>query len=201
MRHPVGAQIVGLASSGKCCILSSDFNLLKGVQMTNSEIEAFFLKAMRSGYAGGSVGKTMTPSDVRPSTKEIRFQEGDFLLIDEWNVNRDTNKSTGVTRIWYDGTLVWFMSYGGYYPDSAIKFLKGALGHQYSCEGSFRGGRGPARCVVSDIPLSDGPDLTYVNECQGDFERFSGKERILAPQPLAGEVVVGHHEYWGMSLL
>lgn len=171
------------------------------VVITNSEIEAFFLKAMRSGYASGGATKTMTLPDMRPSTKEIRFVDGDWLLIDEWNVNRDTNKSTGVTRIWHDGTLVWFMSYGGYYPDSAIKFLKGALRHQYSCVGSFSGGRGPARCMVSDMPLSDGPDLIYVNECQGDSGHFSGKERILAPQPLAGEVVVGYHEYWGMSLI
>lgn len=167
----------------------------------DADTEGFFLKAMCSGYAGGGVGKTMTLPDVRPSTKEIRYVLGDWLLIDEWNVNRDTNKSTGVTRIWYDGTLVWYMSYGGYYPNSVTRFLKMALRHQYSCEGSFRGGRGPARCVASDLPFSEEPGLVYTNEYHGNFWHFSGKERIFAPQVLAGDAVIGYHDYWGMSLL
>jgi len=184
-----------LASSRKYCILVSDFNLLKGVQMTNSEIEAFFLKAMRSGYAGGGVGKTMTPPDVRPSTKEIRFVDGDWLLIDEWNVNRDTNKSTGVTRIWHDGTLVWFMSYGGYYPDELIRPLKKALRLTYE-KGVFKGGRGE---TVGDFEAG----VFYVNTVEhGDFSHFKGREEIVVrgPESCVGQTA-GYHEYWGMSLI
>lgn len=170
---------------------------------TSTEIEAFFLKAMQSGYANGSVGKTMTPPNVRPSTKEIRFedQENGLLLIDEWNVNRDTNKSAGLTRIWHNGTLVWFMSYGGYYPDSMIKFLKVTLLYQYAGKKAFRGGRGPERLTISCLLPSNGQDLVYVNECQGDFWHFNGKERILAPLPMGGDTMVGYHDYWGMSLI
>ena len=163
-----------------------------------SQVEALFFTAMQAGYAVEGAKKVKIVD--RPGYKEIRFQDGDFLLIDGWWINKDSDKSAGTTTICHQGNPVWFMSYGGYYPESAIPFLKGALGHQYCCEKVFIGGRGPARCLVSDLPLSDGPDLIYVNECQGDFGHFSGKERILAPQPLAGEVLVGYHEYWGMGL-
>jgi len=169
-----------------------------GKEIYEAAVRGVFIKAMRAGYAVEGVKKTKVAN--MPGYKEIRYEDGQWLLVDRWCVNPNTDRSAGTTTIWHDGWPVWFMSYGGHYPQSAIPFLKGALGHQYCCEGVFLGGRGPARCLVSDLPLSDGPDLIYVNECQGDFEHFSGKEKILAPQPLAGEVLVGYHEYWGMGL-
>lgn len=61
-------------------------------------VEEFFFKAMLQGYAAGAQ-KTRVPD--MPGYKEIRFQEGDFLLVDRYCVTPNSEKSAGTTTIWF----------------------------------------------------------------------------------------------------
>ncbi len=156
-----------------------------------SWVEAMFFTAMQAGYAIEGTPKVQVID--MPGHKEIRYEDGpDLLLVDRWCVNPDSRKSAGTTTIWYQGTPVWFMSYGGYYTEAGARFLKEALRTQYCVEGRFEGGRGPKVC--SD-PVAM---LLYVNKTESnEFERFRGREEVSHLQ--SGSL--GYHDYWGMSLL
>ena len=155
--------------------------------------EEFFFRAMMAGYVAEGVIKAKV-ADM-PGYKEIRYQDGDFLLVDRWCVNRTTQMSAGTTTMWHVGIPFWFMSYGGYYPESVINFLKKALGHSYS-HSQFIGGRGPY--VFADA----GKSLSYVNHPRlNDFDRFEGREEIITTyDDRCVGAVVGYHEYWGMRI-
>ncbi|MDO8565172.1 MAG: DUF5680 domain-containing protein [bacterium] len=158
--------------------------------MDPSWVEAFFFTAMQQGYAGGTGPKTKVLD--MPGYKEIRYADGDFLLVDRWCVNPDSEKSAGTTTIWYQEKPVWLMGYGGVYPKVVIPFLKQALRFQYCKDGHFLGGRGPK--LVTDRVAGQ----IYMNRpVQNDFDRFNGREEIVDMSTGA----VGYHDYWGMSLL
>ena len=155
-----------------------------------SHVEALFFTAMQAGYAAEEVKKVKVVD--MPGYKEIRYEDGDFLLVDRWCVNPDTERSAGTTTIWYQNKPVWFMSYGGFYPERLIHFLKSALRMQYCGDGHFNGGRGPK--LVGDLSAA----RIYRNRpVQNEFGQFSGREEILDAH--TGEV--GYHDYWGMSLI
>jgi len=155
-----------------------------------SHIEALFFTAMKAGYATEGTPKTKVVD--MPGYKEIRYEDGDFLLVDRWCVNPDSEKSAGTTTIWYQNKPIWFMSYGGKYPEGMIHFLKSALRMQYCKDGHFLGGRGP-RLVTDRVA-----GRTYRNRpVENDFGRFSGREEIVDLHTGA----VGYHDYWGMSLI
>ena len=159
--------------------------------MDLSLIEAAFLTAMQAGYAIEGVSNTKV-LDL-PGYKEIRYEDGDFLIVDRWCVNAGSRKSAGTTTIWHKGVPVWFMSYGGYYPtDKAIFFLKHALRHQYCKDRHFNGGRGPT------IFAHTYGNMVYRNRPEvNEFRQFRGREEIISIR----EGWIGYHDYWGMSLL
>ena len=155
-----------------------------------THVEAVFFTAMQVGYAVEGIQKTEV-ADM-PGYKEIRYEDGDFLLVDRWCVNPDSQKSAGTTTIWYKNKPVWFMSYGGFYPEETIRFLKSVLRIQYCENGRFLGGRGPK--VASDPSAG----WIYRNRpVQNDFRNFSGREEIHNIHT----GVNGFHDYWGMSLI
>jgi len=160
--------------------------------MDIARVQAFFFKAMVEGYAAQGSKKTKV-ADM-PGYKEIRFQDGDFLLVDRWCVNRLTEKSVGTTTIWFENEPVWVMHYGGVYAESAVAMLKRALAKSYGSY-SFVGGRGPRVYVEGTEKM-----FAYVNHPRlNDFSKFEGREEIRAVEN-DGEQF-GFHEYWGMSLL
>jgi len=161
--------------------------------MDISWVKSMFFTAMQAGYAVEGSPKVKVID--MPGYKEIRYVEPpDFLLVDRWCVNPDSGKSAGTTTIWYQGMPVWFMSYGGYYPDDVVPVLKRALRLTYErC--LFVGGRGES---VGDFENG----ILYVNTVDGDFSQFRGREEIIIRSTdtcIGG--VAGYHHYWGMSLV
>lgn len=156
-------------------------------------IKAFFFKAMQAGYAVEGIKKAKVVD--MPGYKEIRYEDGEWLLVDRWCVNPDSEKSAGTTTIWHEGRPVWFMSYGGYYPEHLVPALKKALRLTYEKD-TFNGGRGEN---VGDFEAG----IFYVNTIErGDFSDFRGREEIStrSSESCVGETA-GYHEYWGISLL
>lgn len=151
--------------------------------------KAFFFKAMLQGWAGEGI--ITKPCDW-PGYKVLRFEEDKFILIDSYCVAGKSHspKSTGTTTIWYDGTPVWWMSYGGFYEKSAIPLLKEALLSAYGA-GVFMGGRG--------FSAFRHGSMMYINHAEtNDFSSFRGREEIIE---IASCSYLGEHEYWGMSLI
>lgn len=150
------------------------------------QIESIFFKAMLEGYVFG-VKKIRIPD--LPGYKAIPFRDGDYYVLDHYCVTSNSLKSAGTTTIWYQDVPVWVMNYGGFYEESAISFLKSALRLQYE-ERQFNGGRGP-------LVHTDGT-LIYRNmSSPNDFSGFQGRENI---HNVYG-ILLGYHDYWGMSLL
>lgn len=166
------------------------------VMPTLEEVRAFFFRGMLNGYVSGS--RTITRIPEMPGYKLAPFRHGDFYLLDMWSKTEDSDRSSGMTNIWYRDKLVWEMQYGGHYPEEAIPFLKEVLRQAYE-SGNFYGGRGPRRHEdKSGIFL-------YTNEPWkfwrfGDFARFKGHEEIHRRGP-DGYELIGHHDYTGMSIL
>ena len=158
-----------------------------------TQIQSFFFKAMQMGYAVEKITKTKVLD--MPQHKEIRYEDGDFLLVDRWCVNPDSNKSIGTTTIWQEEKPVWFMSYGGVYPKRLIPTLKRALSRTY-LKAIFRGGRGEG---MDDFEAG----VFYINRVENNnFSQFNGREEVIFRLP--GTYIVGsrgYHDYWGMSLL
>ena len=157
-------------------------------------IELFFYEAMLAGYAVEGTKKAKVVD--MPGYKEIRYENGKWLLVDRWCVNPQSDKSAGTTTIWHEGEPIWFMSYGGYYPEHYIPVLKKALRLTYEKK-TFKGGRGESG---GDFEAG----VLYINivEQPSDFSHFKGREEIIArPDATCIAEVVGYHEYWGMSLV
>ena len=155
-------------------------------------VEQFFFDAMIHGYAAGIKG---TPVPNMPGYKQIVFRDDDFLLVDQWGTTPHSSKSAGTTKIWSQDVPVWFMSYGGEYPDHLIPFLRLAIRSAYESH-QFFGGRGP-RIFNNGIPFPEKEDsLLYVNQIHvNGFGRFSGYECINSH----AKRHIGYHTYWGMS--
>ncbi len=158
--------------------------------MDIAQVQQFFFKAMLEGWTTG--GQEVEMPNM-PGYTALPFQEGDLRLIDCYCVNPMSRKSAGTTTISLQGIPVWVMHYGGFYEEGAIVFLKQALLKVYQ-DHEFIGGRGPRLYVRGD--------LLYVNEPDGDFTKFNGREEIFNIEDgLKNKTSLGFHEYWGMSLL
>jgi hypothetical protein len=156
-----------------------------------------FCRGMMTGYV---VGAPTTPSHMIPGWKGYEYREDDFRLADIYTVSQ-SGPSVGQTHLYYQGSLIWFMSYGGFYKKEAIPALKAALASTYS-RSEFNLGRGPLvyRHENYEYILTPG-------DKQG-FSRFSARERIVridkeAPDPhdAPDSTPMGEHEVWGMALV
>ena len=156
--------------------------------MDTERIREFFFKAMVEGWAAGA---QKIKIDEMPGYKAIPFRDGDFYLLDCYCTHSDSPKSAGTTTIWFKEVPVWFMSYGGFYEERAIAFLKRALCKAYEAH-EFVSGRGPRRDVEGNLIYLNKP-LLY------DFAKFDGREAVFILN-VEGEVELGFHKYWGMSL-
>ena len=154
--------------------------------MDIAKIQSFFFKAMVEGYAVD--GQKIKIANM-PGYKAIPFRDGDFYMLDCYCVTPNSSKSAGTTTIWFQDAPVWFMSYGGFYEEGAIAFLKLVLRKTYEAQ-QFVGGRGPLVYTESS--------LLYVNyPHHNDFAKFDGREEVFN---IESRTSFGFHEYWGISL-
>lgn len=153
-------------------------------------VQDVFFDAMAVGWAGG-VSKKGTIVEFLGS-RTITFVSGHFRVVDFFLTTPDSDMSTGVTMIWYQGVPVWVMHYGGWYVEAAISFLKLVLHQAYDVDRCFYGGRGPCSMQVGG--------LRYANRIRvNDFINFLGEEDIVDTND--HDRLLGHHWYRGMSLL
>jgi hypothetical protein len=160
------------------------------VNIDIKQIKSFFFKAMAEGWAASGEKKTVSPL---PGYKAITFQDENYYLIDCYCVNPSSDKSAGITTIYFQDNPVWIMNYGGCYEKQVIDFLKLALTETINKQ-EFIGGRGPQKFAHREFK-----GLMYINNpVLFDFSEFKGREEVY--DFLTG-IHYGYHDYWGMSLL
>ncbi|MEK7552098.1 MAG: DUF5680 domain-containing protein [Patescibacteria group bacterium] len=155
-------------------------------QSTLESVQEFFFDGMLAGWCG--TGSPKGDIAELPGSRKFTFISGEFQMVDCFMVNSHSNKSSGMTIIFYRDQPVWMMHYGGWYDEKAIPFLKTCLQKAYK-KRQFLGGRGPM--------LARGRGLFYQNQPRSSgFDDFSGEEWISGPTRF-----FGRHWYHGMSLL
>ncbi len=105
-----------------------------------------------------------------PGWKTFPYSEPELnlMLTDSYWTTPGSDRSGGVTLIYYNEIPIWEMHYTGYYEPEAIPTLKKAMLANFE-SGEFVGGRGPLEFI-------DG-DYLYENTPKGsgtDFEVFYG---------------------------
>ena len=125
----------------------------------------FLVEAKKNTYAGD--GKLSAPS--RPGSKDLSFQQGNYLYIDTYLGSLDF---IGEEAVWQHQKPIWAMNYYGVMltdevPDGFSQCLKGAL-QNVPPEAPFRG---PTHYLVSE--------LEYTCTWRGDIDQFEGVEQIL----------------------
>ncbi len=174
------------------------------VKILEGAKEAFF-QAMLDGYAGGENRRSIKVKSNGGCTTSVTFVFGDFIVKDEWHTYPNSIYSFGSTLITYLGKPVWMMSYGGWYNDEAINFLKKVLAVSYRAA-EFNGGRGP---YTYEIPYMDENNpllrfrLMYRNESEGVFWSFRGNEYVYRQEvpDIAGSKTLGHHHFFGGTII
>jgi hypothetical protein len=129
-----------------------------------SQFVQFLIEAKKNTYAGD--GKLSAPS--RPVSKDLAFEQGDYLYIDTYLGSLDF---IGEEAVWQQQKPIWAMNYYGVMltdqiPEGFSKCLKGALLNA-PLEAPFRG----------PDHYYDG-SLKYTCTWKGDIERFEGIEQI-----------------------
>lgn len=150
------------------------------------EVQTFFFRAMREGYAKNDSTKIVTDST---GWKKFVFQDGSWNLIDSWIVGG--GYSSGTTLIFFNKVPVWQMHYGGKYSEECISCLKKALLKAYQ-DNLFCGCRGPLNFEDQGWSYQNLVNRGSV------FQFFSGRESITWGD--SGEAY-GWHQYSGFSLL
>ena len=125
----------------------------------------FLIEAKKNTYAGD--GKLSSSS--RPASKDLSFQQGDYLYLDTYLGSMDF---IGEEAVWHRQQPIWAMNYYGKMltddvPDGFSHCLKGAL-LKAPVEAPFRG---PAR-------FQDGR-FDYICQWEGNLDEFEGSEQIL----------------------
>ncbi|HEY3343439.1 MAG TPA: DUF5680 domain-containing protein [Anaerolineaceae bacterium] len=124
----------------------------------------FLIEAKKNTYAGG--GDLSASS--RPCSKDLTYQNGDYLYLDTYLGDLDF---IGEEAVWQDGKPIWGMNYFGFMltdgvPEEFGHFLKEALLRAPE-KAPFRG---PAR-------FREGR-FDYACHSEGNLDRFSGTEQI-----------------------
>lgn len=140
-------------------------NLLDEQNYPLQGIRTFLVKAKQNTYAAGK--NEMTSS--QPNSHDFRYEDGDYLYMDTYFGGQ---KFIGEERVWIKDNIVWAMNYYGQslHENFDVTFLKEALSH-----------------VPVSMPFR-GPEFyqrgDYIYQCQvqGDFDSFTGEERIYCKQ-------------------
>lgn len=130
-------------------------------------LEQFLVKAKVGTYASGEAGETQILTD---GGKELTFQVGEFKYRDRYF---GWNPFVGEEVVWQNGQIIWAMNYYGavfaesVMADQVYTFLQEAM-----------------KLIEEDRPFR-GPqsfennEYKYIDESQGDMERFTGIEKIF----------------------
>lgn len=129
------------------------------------DIRIFLVRAKNNTYITDE--NEIMPS--QPGSHDFRYEDGDYLYMDTYLGGQ---KFIGGERVWIRNHAVWAMNYYGESLDENfdIIFLKEALSH-VSVSMPFRGPE-----------FYQKGDYMYQCQVQGDFECFSGEERIYCRQ-------------------
>lgn len=129
------------------------------------DIRAFLIRAKTNTYAAGQ--NEILPS--KPASHDFQYAEGDYLYMDSYLGNQNF---AGEECIWLKNKPMWAMNYYGksLNENFNIAFLKEALSH-VSFSMPFRGPE-----------LYQKGDYLYQCQIQGNFECFSGDEKIYCKQ-------------------
>lgn len=140
-------------------------NLFSERKYPMQDIRNFLVRAKNNTYVTGE-NETM-PS--QPGSHDFRYEDDDYLYIDTYLGGQ---KFIGEERVWAGDHAVWAMNYYGQSLNENFDnaFLKEALSY-VSVSMPFRGPE-----------FYQKGDYTYQCQVQGDFECFSGEERIYCRQ-------------------
>lgn len=131
------------------------------------KLEQFLVKAKVSAYANEGEGGEGILAD---GCKELTFQEGEFRYRDRYF---GWDPFVGEEVVWQSDRVIWAMNYYGLVFDEVgpagqvYAFLQQAM-NEVKEDRPFRGPRS----------LKEG-NYEYLDESQGDVDRFTGVERIL----------------------
>ena len=130
-------------------------------------LEEFIVRAKSATYIGGG-NKSATPT--RTGSHDLGYRDGDWHYIDSYFGGTDF---IGQEVVWHQGTAMWAMNYHGRIlrPDmidatTAGMVIQRSLSTLYR-EGRFLGG--------FTHPVAN---LVYVDTNAGEFQSFTGVERI-----------------------
>ncbi|MCZ7926710.1 UNVERIFIED_ORG: hypothetical protein QE446_002848 [Rhizobium sp. SORGH_AS260] len=130
-------------------------------------LEEFIVRAKSATYVGGG-NKSATPT--RTGSHDLGYRDGDWHYIDSYFGGTDF---IGQEVVWHRGTAMWAMNYHGRIlrPDmidatTAGMVIQRSLSTLYR-EGRFLGG--------FTHPVEN---LVYVDTNAGEFQSFTGVERI-----------------------
>jgi hypothetical protein len=182
---------LGLTLSTHYCIFSLKSAKSERRELMDIEqLQEFFFQAALVTWAGNGE-KTIIPD--LPQAKVFVYKDGEFRYVDLYYVSAWGQQSFGQTTIWYDGTPVWGMQFGGYYPEDVIAFLKAALQETYK-QRLFCGGRGNTRFEQGNLLYTNRP-------APNDFTDFAGIEGIFRKDSNEKLQIIGRHWYRGYSLM
>lgn len=130
----------------------------------------FLLRAKQNTYAN-STGKV---ASSRPNSYDLKYEEGDLTYIDSY---LGTHLFSGEEAIWDSENPVWAMNYTGR-----------ALSENFSSKIFKRALMNPSRAYpFRGQPIYREDDYTYIMEVQGDFDWFSGQEKMYYKEELVFE--------------
>ena len=129
------------------------------------DIRTFLLRAKSNTYVTGENEITST----QPDSHDFRYEDGDYLYTDTYF---GSQKFTGGERVWIRNRAVWALNYYGQSLNENfdIAFLKEALSHM------------AVSMPLRGLEFYQKGDYMYQCQVQGDFECFSGEERIYCRQ-------------------
>lgn len=140
-------------------------NLLYEQNYPSQNIKIFLVKAKQNTYATGE--NEITASQT--NSHDFCYEDGEYVYMDTYFGGQ---KFIGEERVWIKDNIVWAMNYygQGLHENFDVTFLKEALSK-----------------VVVSMPFR-GPEFyqkgEYMYQCQmqGDFDCFTGEERIYCRQ-------------------
>lgn len=140
-------------------------NLLYEQNYPLPDIRTFLVKAKQNTYAAGENEIAHT----QPDSHDFHYEEGDYLYMDTYFGGQ---KFIGEERVWIKDRIVWGMNYYGQslHENFNASFLKEALSHV------------PVSMPFRGPEFYQNGDYIYQCQVQGDFDSFTGEERIYCRQ-------------------
>lgn len=135
------------------------------------ELKQFLVDAKKNTYANSS-GKI---NSSRFKSYDLQYIDGDYVYLDSYF---GTQSFSGQEIVWYKDEPVWSMNYYGDALSKEFKtsFLKEALMFP-SIELPYRGQR-----------FFQKDKFTYIMEVCGEFEKFTGSEKVFFEEKLTYEL-------------